>query len=297
MSVEAITWALGQGLDRSSAKFVLVVMANCANHDMTCWPSVKYIADATGQDRKTVLGNMARLLEQDYIIDTGYRRGRTGQIPVYVLNVKKLPAVNLQDEPDDEGDGDYSAQNSGNHNAKNSTENGTAKQSQKRNSTENGTVPFFRDNSPVFPTKESRFSAVTVPKTGHGTVKEPLLNRNETHPNEIPPKKVEVSTVDGAVGLSIQFRKNNIQTQPQNPTLIALAQQGVTPELVQAACEEAKISKGDEPVHMNYVVGIINRWARQANSLSVSGAAVPGKSAAKEKFNPTAYVNKNRRKS
>jgi len=296
MSVEAITWALGQGLDRSSAKFVLVVMANCANHDMTCWPSVKYLSDATGQDRKTVLGNMARLLEQEYIIDTGYRRGRTGQIPVYVLNVNKVPGVNLQSEPDG-GDDDYSAQNSGNQHANNSAENGTVKQSQKRNSTENGTVPFFRGNSTVFPMKESRFSAVTVPKTGHGTVKEPSLNRNGTHPSEIPPKKVEVSTVDGAVGLSIQFRKNNIQTQPQNPTLIAMAQQGVTPELVQAACDEAKISKGDEPVHMNYVVGIINRWARQAKELCVSGAAVPGKSATKEKFNPTAYVNKNRRKS
>lgn len=296
MSVEATTWAFRQNLDRSSAKFVLVAMADCAGHDMTCWPSVKYLAAATGQDRKTVLGNITRLIDDGYIIDTNYRRGRTGQIPVYLLNVKqKTASIILHDEADD--DGDYSAQKSGNNHANNSTENGTVKQSQKRNSTENGTVPFFRDNSPVFPTKESRFSAVTVPKTGHGTVKEPLLNRNGTHPSEIPPKKVEISTVDGAGGLSIQFRKNNIQTQPQNPTLIVMARQGVTPELVQAACDEAKISKGDEPVHMNYVVGIINRWARQASSLSVSGAAVPGKSAPKEKFNPTAYVNKNRRKS
>lgn len=142
MSVEAITWALSLKVDRSSAKFVLVAMANCANSDMTCWPSIQYLSDATCQDRKTVLENIKRLKEAGLIKDTNLRRGGTGQVVVYQLN---------------------------------SAENGSVKEAQKRNSTENGTVPKTDGNSTVFPYKESRFSAETVPKTGHGTVIEPSI--------------------------------------------------------------------------------------------------------------------------
>ncbi len=292
MSVEAITWALGLTVERSSAKFVLVVMANCANHDMTCWPSVKYLSDATGQDRKTVLGNMARLLDEGYIVDTGARRGRTGQIPVYWLNVKqKIPAVNLDNQTGE--DDDYFAENA----PSKSTKNGTVKQSQKRNSSENGTVPFFPSNSTVFPVKESRFSAQRVPKTGHGTVKEPSLNRKGTHPTENHDGKSDVATIDPAVGLSIAFRKNNVNAHAQNPHIIELAKQGVTPEVVQAACGEAKASKGNEPIPLRYVVSIINRWARESSAVKAQGAKVPGKSGAAPKFNPVAYVNQHRRKS
>ena len=142
MSVEAITWALAQRVDRSTAKFVLVAMANCANSDMPCWPSMQYLADATCQDRKTVLENIKRLKAAGFISDTDERKGRTGQVAVYILS---------------------------------GTENGTVKESQKRNRTEIGTV----SKSPVFPVKESRFSAPTVPKTGHGTVMEPSMNQKK----------------------------------------------------------------------------------------------------------------------
>ena len=135
MSVEAITWALSQPVERSSAKFVLVAMANCANNDMTCWPSVQYLSDATAQDRKTVLENIRRLKESGHIEATEERRGTTGQVVVYRL----------------------------------------IKEAQKRNSSENGTVPKTEAKSPVFPRKESRFSVETGPKTGHGTVNEPSI--------------------------------------------------------------------------------------------------------------------------
>src|SRR5690606_6388891 len=142
MSVEAITWALAQPVKQSSAKFVLVVMANRADGDMVCWPSVADICNQTAQDRKTVLENMRRLREAGFIEDTGMRKGSTNQVIVYRL---KTP------------------------------ENGTVKQAQKRDEPESGTVPFFPPNSPVFPDKQSRFSHETGPKTGHGTVMEPSI--------------------------------------------------------------------------------------------------------------------------
>lgn len=86
MSNEAITWALAQKVERSSAKFVLVAMANCAGADMICWPSIPYLVEATCQDRKTVMENMRRLRESGFITPTGEHKGRTGQVPVYALN-------------------------------------------------------------------------------------------------------------------------------------------------------------------------------------------------------------------
>jgi hypothetical protein len=86
MSNEAITWALGVKVDRSSAKFVLVAMANLANSDMTCFPSIPYLSDATCQDRKTVIENIKRLKDSGHISDTGARKGATGQVIVYQLN-------------------------------------------------------------------------------------------------------------------------------------------------------------------------------------------------------------------
>lgn len=148
MSVEAISWALQQDVKQSSAKFVLVALANCANGtEFLAWPSVAYLVDATSQDRKTVTANLNRLKEAGYIEDTGERRGNTKQVIVYRL---KTP------------------------------ENGPVKDTQKRNSTENGTVPKLDAKRPVFPHKEAQISRETGPKTDHGTVKEPIRNRKGT---------------------------------------------------------------------------------------------------------------------
>lgn len=137
MSNEAINWALTRPIKHSTAKFVLVVMANCADADSwEAWPSIAHLAESTGQDRKTVLENIKRLVGMGYITDTEQRKGVTKQVPIYRLNESVI---------------------------------GTVKESQKRNSTDNGTVPVFPSNSPVIPYEQSQISLVTVPKTGHGT--------------------------------------------------------------------------------------------------------------------------------
>lgn len=123
MSVEAITWALRQPIKHSSAKFVLVVLANCASADRAiAWPSVAYLTESTGQDRKTVMANLQRLQEWGLIEDTGRRFGSTKQIVVYKLICG--PDLFAGDER-----------------AVKSPENGTVpktEQSQKRNSSESG---------------------------------------------------------------------------------------------------------------------------------------------------------------
>lgn len=170
MSVEAISLALAAKVSRSSAKFVLVALANCANSDMTCWPSIQYLCDATSQDRKTVIENLRRLKDDGHIADTGKRQGQTGQVVVYLLVFSQtIPKA----EPLKPVDNFTGNENSPENGTINSPESGTVK-------TE--TVPFFPLNSPVFPCKESRFSVETVPKTGHGTVNEPSTTKSTSKP-------------------------------------------------------------------------------------------------------------------
>ena len=96
MSLDAIRWALDQAVEKSSAKFVLVVMADCVNSvdcEMLCWPSYKFLAGRTHQDVKTVEMAVYRLKEKGFIVDTGLRRGDTGKIVVYRLNAPKSGCV------------------------------------------------------------------------------------------------------------------------------------------------------------------------------------------------------------
>lgn len=83
-----------------------------------------------------------------------------------------------------------------------------------------------------------------------------------------------------AADLSIAMRKAGVQSQPADPRLISLAEQGVTPETVDAACAEAKRSKPNETVGVGYVVKILERWAKDAAGLKAKGAAAPQKQGA-----------------
>ena len=130
---------------------------------MLCFPSVQALCSMTEQDRKTVMDNLQRLREMGFIEDTGARRGITGQVPVYRLKSPENGTVKAdQTKPS-------TKPNSTEIPTPNSTANGTGP--------ENGTVPFFPTNSTEIPTEQSRFSLETVPKTGHGTRKEPGRNK------------------------------------------------------------------------------------------------------------------------
>lgn len=89
MSHQAVTWALKQPVSHSPAKFVLVVLAHHVNANAArpwnAYASVTLLAQETGQNRKTVLENLRRLVERGYLVDSGERVGATGRIPVWNL--------------------------------------------------------------------------------------------------------------------------------------------------------------------------------------------------------------------
>lgn len=196
MSNEAINWAFQQPVPKSSTKFVLVAMANLAGADMTCWPSMQYLINATGQDRKTVLEGMKRLRDGGFLADTGDRKGQTRSVVVYRLS---------------------------------SPENGIAKQSQERSGSEIEAVPFFPVSSPVFPSKQSQISVEAVPKTGHRTTIEPSRNPKE-------PKKTDADRVDLLVGIDPQVVADYLAVRKTKKAgaLTATAVKGLSREAVKA---------------------------------------------------------------
>jgi hypothetical protein len=161
-------WAMSQSV-KSSAKFVLVAMADCVNSEgeaMVCWPSVQHLSKATCQDRKTVMDNMQRLRDSGHIVPTGERKGQTGQVVVYLLKSPEVGTVALpQITPE-------MVPNAGAQDAANGTESHTVAQIQ--------TVPDFPPNGTSSPPKESRIPHRKVPKAGHGTNKEQGRNKEGT---------------------------------------------------------------------------------------------------------------------
>ena len=52
--LEAMVWAFDQRLGDAGAKFVLVTLADMANGDCVCWPSVNELAKRTDMGESTV---------------------------------------------------------------------------------------------------------------------------------------------------------------------------------------------------------------------------------------------------
>ncbi|NIK62616.1 helix-turn-helix domain-containing protein [Xanthomonas cannabis] len=273
MSVEAITWALKQPVDKSSAKFVLVVLANCAGGDnWEAYPSVAYLAEATGQDRKTVLTNMARLVAAGLIRDTGHRRGTTNQVIVYRLNPPTaaaqqgdapapFPAVEHQIEQSQKRD-------------RSSVEHFGEEQARNWDSFEEVTVPFFPAKSPVFPPKQSQ-KRDTEPSYNHqGT--------NTPHTTGADAVQGVCGTQAGSIAAALNrgalaLNRPGLRITSQNPDLIAAAGEGVT---AQHLLELSDVYP-DKPA--GYLIAAARRQRATGANTITSGAsahAVPRESAA-----------------
>ena len=88
-----------------------------------------------------------------------------------------------------------------------------------------------------------------------------------------------------ATMLSIAFKAAGVQSQPADPRLMALAEQGVSSDTVAAACAEAKRAKPGERIGVAYVIGILNRWSADAGKVSAGRASPQRAPAINEKFN------------
>jgi uncharacterized protein YdaU (DUF1376 family) len=109
---------------------------------------------------------------------------------------------------------------------------------------------------------------------------EPITNNQEPITNKEHNSAADNSTVvSGGVvtaGLiSKAMRENGIDSQPAHPSIIALAQQGVSIETIKAACVEATKAKPNERIGVGYVVAILQRWAKEVAKVNATGARPP----------------------
>jgi hypothetical protein len=87
VSVRALTWSFNLRLDDMAAKSALNALADHADEQGKCWPSIARIALFAGCSEKTARRALQRLAEMD-IIDRGTR---AGQSDVYLLNFDWTP--------------------------------------------------------------------------------------------------------------------------------------------------------------------------------------------------------------
>jgi uncharacterized protein YdaU (DUF1376 family) len=79
---------------------------------------------------------------------------------------------------------------------------------------------------------------------------------------------VGITPRDGTVtgpALSAAMRKHGILAQGSDPRVVKAAENGITPETVEAACLEAKVAKPDERISAGYVLAIAERWTSEAS--------------------------------
>lgn len=92
MSSEALAWAFKVNVRPSAVKFTLIALCECANYKTgKIFPSIEHLSEITGQDRKTIIANVAKLEAMGLIRDTGERGGRTKQIKVYEAALGTVP--------------------------------------------------------------------------------------------------------------------------------------------------------------------------------------------------------------
>lgn len=97
------------------------------------------------------------------------------------------------------------------------------------------------------------------------TIREPVDNSKvDDEPEFIRPE----------VQLSIICNRFGIRTHGGDPRLKALVDQGVSPDMMAAACEEAKESGIARP-GLGYVVRILETWASKAKAINVKDAEPP----------------------
>ncbi|MBO2684970.1 MULTISPECIES: helix-turn-helix domain-containing protein [Shewanella] len=87
MSRAATDWAWSLAIKPASLKLLLLSMADRADEYHRCYPSVERLVKDTGLDRKTIIGNIAKLQDAGVLTDTGKRAGRTGKVKIYRLNL------------------------------------------------------------------------------------------------------------------------------------------------------------------------------------------------------------------
>ena len=106
MSIEALNWAWDQPVAKAANKLVLLALADHANSDGECWPSMKRIAERSDISARHVSRAINELIDLG-LVEKANRRRHGGQYRGwdYRLNVQRTPASGGPPRPVTSGHG------------------------------------------------------------------------------------------------------------------------------------------------------------------------------------------------
>lgn len=115
------------------------------------------------------------------------------------------------------------------------------------------------------------------------------LSANDPHEDETEgglEKEKEKSKPTHIPGVRAQIamtlRKYTISANPSHPTVIAMEEQGIDLEVLDACCKETREAKPNETISIGYIAKKLEGWARDAAAVKVAGASDRAKRAAEE---------------
>jgi DNA-binding transcriptional ArsR family regulator len=93
MSIEALNWAWEQPVDKAANKLVLLALADHANSDGECWPSMKRIAERSDISPRHVSRAISELIELG-LVEKANRRRHGGEYRGwdYRILIQRTPA-------------------------------------------------------------------------------------------------------------------------------------------------------------------------------------------------------------
>jgi Helix-turn-helix domain len=92
MSFDALAWAGKCKPGSAPRKLVLLALADRHNPESNIsYPSVAWLAEWTGLNRKTIITALGDLETQKLISDSGQRVGKTAQVKAYTLHIGTVP--------------------------------------------------------------------------------------------------------------------------------------------------------------------------------------------------------------
>lgn len=87
MSRKATDWAWSVDIKPATLKLILLSMADRADEVHQCFPSISRLVKDTGLNQKTVQKGLLEMIEMGVISDTGQRKGPTGRVRVFQLDI------------------------------------------------------------------------------------------------------------------------------------------------------------------------------------------------------------------
>lgn len=234
MSIDAMRWAWSADVQKSSERLVLLSLADRADEQNKCYPSMERVAKDTLLDIKTVKKVISDLIEKGFILDTGERKGLTQKV-----RVLQLVCVENREN--------------------NKPKNGTVKQTQKRNDSKNGMIPNL-------PTNEPKNGTLNEPKIGSQNLPMNLPINKHTNTHE---KKSEQAIIDE---LTKDTRVNFLMTfdwQPNQQEFLGYCKNfGVDPEKLSAEIlgkfvsdARANQQKHNESKWCKFLAMYLKKWA------------------------------------